>query len=225
MKKFVLFIFSLMIIILSLMIIYQNQKHKASNHGVANPNLAIMIQNENDDDYHKSEDNVWPSFDEYELNPSLGDCSNMISLDAEQNTIDLKTNHSQKCTIYFDKKADEPLEITGIDYETNYKMGNNDKVESTIDFTINVKGGKAPYQYSYEGTYTCFNAENLQDYYVASNDNTFSFKLPFYSAHTYTLTFTVTDANNETASYYYNISPEGCFNVYFSQGCAICLLI
>ena len=78
--------------------------------------LTLMLEQE-DGTYKKSTSNSWPE-DGYIFNENLSSCENggELTWNEELNTINLKTNNSERCFVYFDK---EPEIIYLADYIIN----------------------------------------------------------------------------------------------------------
>ena len=110
--------------------------------------FAVMVQNGDGYEEYTSEDGTWPSEDDYEFkeakcidnNGSL--VNNAVTF--ANGKVTLKTNKTIYCTLYFDEKPNEPLEITNVAVDNI--------TSSSVILTISVKGGTGKYTYSVENS-------------------------------------------------------------------------
>ena len=116
--------------------------------------LTLMLEQE-DGTYKKSTSNSWPD-DGYIFNENLSSCENggELTWNEELNTINLKTNNSERCFVYFDK---EPEIIYLADY-----IINNVYVEDGVN---------GLYYHDGQGTYTNADQEAGDNSYRYSGAN------------------------------------------------------
>ena len=116
--------------------------------------LTLMLEQE-DGTYKKSTSNSWPE-DGYIFNENLSSCENggELTWNEELNTINLKTNNSERCFVYFDK---EPEIIYLADY-----IINNVYVEDGVN---------GLYYHDGQGTYTNADQEAGDNSYRYSGAN------------------------------------------------------
>ena len=172
-----------------------NQKEESTK------GFAIMVPNESGDGYveYISEDGKWPSEEEgYEFKEAkcMDNNGQLVNnaVTFESGKVTLKTNKTINCTLYFDEKPKEPLEIT------NVAVDNSEP--NQVKLTVTVKGGSGKYTYSVENSCDlcgqlktdCGNVSKIY------NEDTITIER---LTHCYTHSFVVkvTDSKGNTADY------------------------
>ena len=86
-----------------------------------NNSLAMMVENENG--YEEYTSNIWPNSDEYTykgatcLDNKGNLISDIITFNPENNTIELNTSQTVRCTLFFDKRSNT------LNYDLIYPVG------------------------------------------------------------------------------------------------------
>ncbi len=109
--------------------------------------LSIMLETgEETGQYVQTYSTEWQD-EEYEFNPDLSKCENGSKLEwnAENKSVVLKTTTSDKCYVYFDKKASKPLEIENVEVDSS---------SNNVKLTVKATGGTGKYSYSIDSN-TC----------------------------------------------------------------------
>ncbi len=155
MKKRI-FVVIILIIILTTITVLLGFSNKSNDTEVGSE-MAIMVQNENNStQYDKWNNETWPDENQYQLNTTKSNCNNTENvtniLSYSNNNMILTTNQNYRCNLYFDKKKDEPLEITKVEVDTSEYY--------TVKLTVNATGGSGNYTYDVENTCT-YCSQNL----------------------------------------------------------------
>ncbi len=190
----------IVIIMITSLTIILNIYNKNSNNEL-NSAMAIMVQNEsNNTQYDPWMEETWPDEKSYQLNTDKSDCK---GISFKENKIEIISNISQSCKLYFDKIVAEPLKIE------NSTM--NENACNNLSISLKLSGGTGNYTYSLEnytcassGCNSCYNYGSynpLQALTITSSEDwsTISITDKIGSKHSYTLV--ITDSSNNVVKY------------------------
>ena len=117
-KKNILIFFLVLIVLIQSIGIYSLLKvigdrdvEVSNNNSKTYKNLAIMYETDEDSgEYVPLEDNDWPS-EGYKYNETLSKCENgsTMTYDEPNNKVNVTSNVSDKCYVYFDRYIQEPF--------------------------------------------------------------------------------------------------------------------
>ena len=166
-----------------------NQKEESTK------GFAVMVPNESGDGYveYTNEDGTWPSEEEgYEFKEAkcIDNNGSLVqnAVTFADGKVTLKTNKTIYCTLYYDEKPKEPLEITNVEVD--------DSVSHQVKLTVSVKGGSGKYTYSVEHSChaDCCVGCNINDS-IAYDENviTISNLSASWAHHNFTVKVTDTD--------------------------------
>lgn len=192
-KKHLLFIVLFCIILFALLFILFNKSNNDiisnSDNMINNANnsmFAIMLETEaGSGKYQESNSGTWPG-EGYVFNEQLSSCENggELSWNEELGAVNLKTNTSEKCYVYFDVYVlPEILEVTASDITSN-----------SITLTVNAVAGTNAIQTYY---YSIDNGSS----WVSSASNSYTFTNLTMNT-LYNISVYVTDSNEEKSSKY-----------------------
>ena len=140
--------------------VYENKKEEVKEQIVGSNWLSMMYETgPGTGEYSESKSSLWPESG-YIFNETLSGCENggELSWNEDLGAVNLKTNTSEKCYVYFDMYIIPVINsVKTSDIETN-----------SITLTVNVTNGNNP-------VITYYYSNNNGSSYVSSNSNTYTF--------------------------------------------------